>query len=95
MSEAILTNIVVGTFAALFTFFITSIINKSAVVRVVQEVLRQHELLYHSDKMPEFVKKVVDDHKAACAGAQDIKKIKNVVLAIYSQNGGNIAELDV
>lgn len=95
MSESIFVTIIVGIFSALLTYFITTIVNKGAIKKAMEEVIRQHEVMYHKDEMPSFVKKAVDEHKSSCAGAQDIKHIKKMVLAIYIKNGGDIKEFEL
>lgn len=95
MTETIFLTIVTASLSALVTYFFTTIVSKKASADIVKAIMAQHERLYHSDKMPDFVKMAIAEHKAHCDASNDIKKVVRVVLAIYAQGGGDIKDLDI
>lgn len=95
MSETILISIICSIFAALLTYFITTLTQRKAIAETMKAVIKQHEEVYHKDELVTHVKKAIIEHKATCEGSIQIKKIEKIVLAIYAQNGGKIETLDI
>ena len=95
MSETVMISIICSVFAALLTYLVTSLTGKKTMIDAMTTVIKQHESVYHKDELISYVKSAVNEHKTNCAGASEIHKIKNIVLAIYAQNGGKIENLNL
>lgn len=99
MTETILISIICSVFAALLTYFITSLTGKKSMVEAVSSAvttsIKHHEAVFHKDETASFVKNAINEHKINCAGASTIHKIEKVVLALFISNGGKIEDLDL
>lgn len=95
MKETILIGIIVAVFSSLFTYVITSIVNRNSIYKVISEAFKQHEAVWHQQTVISTVKEAVSDHKKSCEGATKYAKIEKIVLAIYAKQGGKIEELDI
>jgi len=80
---------------SLITYFITTLVNRSAYAAVAKSLVKHHEQIWHQDSMYAFVEKEIGKHTKNCEAAQDIKHVKNIVLAIYVKQGGKIEELKI
>lgn len=82
---AITSSIISAIFAALISFFITTINQRKVTKCIIIEVIEIHNQIYHK-KDPE---ELVNEHRTQCINLQEITLIRKGLKTILEKLGGN------
>ena len=89
MVEKIMIAVLAGSFCSLVTGFIAMLLAPKYLRSVVKEEIEHHELEHHKIRTSELIK----EHTNACLANGTIVQIRDAVLWLVMQQGGNPQDL--
>jgi hypothetical protein len=70
---------------ALISYFVTTLVSRSGMVKISESIVDQHTKVYHQDN----VRTAIQAHAKECPAPDDTRKIKMAVAFLVMKNGGN------